>query len=72
MPLVPTVIGFITLLGSAISFLLWATATLNRIDNNLSGRWTIEYQREFQHKLQQDNPSLKVPDSDDIRNRINR
>ncbi len=32
-----------------------------------SNRWTAEHQREFAHELRAENPTLKVPSTDEIR-----
>lgn len=77
-PLVPTVALCITLLGGAVTATLWITKTLGEINSNIahikhaiSDRWTAEHQREFSHQLQKGNPTIRVPDPDEVRRVIN-
>jgi len=77
-PLVPTVTLCIALLGGAVTATLWITKTLGEINNNISqirlaisDRWTSGHQREYSHQLQRSNPTIKVPDTDEIRRQIN-
>ncbi len=77
-PLVPTIALCITLLGGAVTATLWITKTLGEINHNIaeikraiSDRWTAEHQREFSHQLQKSNPSIKVPDPDEVRRALN-
>lgn len=51
----------------------WLLSTLNTIQGDLSNmnrimmrQWRSEHQREFVHRLARDNPTMKIPSSDEI------
>lgn len=50
------------------SFQLWDLR--QSIKDGTSDRWRRSYQREWGHRLQSSNPTMKVPDADDVARQI--
>lgn len=57
-----------------VSGTVWFMATLNAIREDIkavaSDRWTLSEHKEWAHQMERKNPSLIVPDIDDVRAKV--
>lgn len=74
-PLVPALSILGTLIVGAVTATLWITTTLWDIKSQLrdatKGSWHEDEQREYSRQLQQQNPTIRVPDPELIRRQLN-
>lgn len=60
----------VTLVGGCMTFTAYAVTLLNTINAKLDSvgndRWKLSYQREWKYQLERKNPSLNIPDPDEI------
>lgn len=79
MPLVPVVAAFCTLLAGAVSATCIVTLKLAAVEHQLDGiskaistGWTIEHHRQWVNEAQLANPALRLPNVDEVRQRISK